>query len=89
MFPEGEEREKGPEKILDEIIVETFSNMGKEIINQVQESWRAPGKINPRRNTPRHIVVKLTTIEDRDKNIKRNQGKMTNSMQGNSYQATN
>ena len=75
MFPEGEEREKGPEKILDEIIVETFSNMGKEIINQVQESWRAPGKINPRRNTPRHIVVKLTTIEDRDKILKETRGK--------------
>ena len=75
MFPEGEEREKGPEKILDKIIVETFSNMGKEIINQVQESWRAPGKKNPRRNTPRHIVVKLTTIEDRDKILKETRGK--------------
>ena len=33
--PEGEEREKGPEKIFEEIIVENFPNMGKEITTQV------------------------------------------------------
>ena len=37
-FPEGEEREKGPEKIFEEIIVENFPNMGKEIATQVQEA---------------------------------------------------
>ena len=36
-FPE-EEREKGPEKIFEEIIAENFPNVGKEIINQVQEA---------------------------------------------------
>ena len=36
--PEGEEREKGPEKIFDEIIVERFPNMGNEIVTQVQEA---------------------------------------------------
>ena len=36
--PEGEEREKGPEKIVEEIIVENFPNMGKEIATQVQEA---------------------------------------------------
>ena len=35
--PEGEEREKGPEKIFEEIIVENFPNMGQEIATQVQE----------------------------------------------------
>ena len=33
--PEGEEREKGPEKIFEEIIVEYFPNTGKEMVNQV------------------------------------------------------
>ena len=61
-LPEGEEREKGPEKILEEIIAENFPNMGKEIVNQVQEAERVPGRINPRRYTPRHIVIKLTKI---------------------------
>ena len=36
--PEGEEREKGPEKIFEEIIAENFLNMGKERVNQVQEA---------------------------------------------------
>ena len=36
--PEGEEREKGPEKIFEEIMVENFLNMGKEIATQVQEA---------------------------------------------------
>ena len=36
--PEGEEKEKGPEKIFEEIIAENFPNMGKEIVNQVQEA---------------------------------------------------
>ena len=43
-FPEGEEREKRPEKILEEIIAESFPNMGEETINQVQEAQRVPGK---------------------------------------------
>ena len=44
--------------------------MGKEIVNQVQEAQRVPGRINPKRNTPRHIVIKLTKIKDRDKVLK-------------------
>ena len=34
--------------------------MGKEIVNQVQETQRDPGRMNTMRNTPRHIVIKLT-----------------------------
>ena len=40
--PEGEEREKGPEKIFEEIIVKNFPNTGKEIATQVQEAQRVP-----------------------------------------------
>ena len=42
MGPRGEEREKGPEKIFEEIIAKSFRNMGKEIVNQVQEAQRVP-----------------------------------------------
>ena len=65
---EGEE--KGSEKIFEEIIAENFSNMEKEVINQVQETQRVPGSLNPRRNTPSHIVIKMTKIKDRDKTLK-------------------
>ena len=44
--------------------------MGKEIVNQDQEVERVPGRINPRRNTPKHIVIKLTKIKDKDKILK-------------------
>ena len=65
--PEGEEREKGPEKIFEEIIVKNVPNMGKEIATQVQEAQRVPYRINPRRNTPRHTVIKLRKIKDKEK----------------------
>ena len=68
--PEGEEREKGPEKIFEEIIVENFPNMGKEIATQVQEAQRVPYRISPRRNMPRHIVIKLAKIKDKEKLLK-------------------
>ena len=58
--PEEEEKKKGYEKIFEEIIVENFPNMEKEIVNEVQEAQRVPYMINPRRNTPRHIQIKLT-----------------------------
>ena len=58
--PEEEEKKKGYEKIFEEIIVENFPSMEKEIVNQVQEEQRVPYRINPRRNTPRHILIKLT-----------------------------
>ena len=69
-IPEGEESEKGPEKIFEEIIAENFPNMGKEIVNQVQEAQKVPDRINPRRNTMRHIVIKLTKIKDKNKILK-------------------
>ena len=68
--PEGEKRDKRPKKIFEEIIAENFPNIGKETVNQVQEVERVPCRINPRRNTPRHVVIKLTKIKDKDKTLK-------------------
>ena len=45
------DKNKGSEKMFEEIIVENFPNMGKEIVNQVQEAHTVPYRINPRRNT--------------------------------------
>ena len=61
---------KGTEKIFEEIIVENFPNMGQEIVNKVQEAQRVPYRINPRRNMPRHIVIKLAKIKDKEKLLK-------------------
>ena len=64
-----EEREKGTEKIFQEIIAENFPHMGKESLTQIQEAQQVPYKINPRRNTPRHILIKLIKIKDNEKNL--------------------
>ena len=56
--------------ILEEIIVENFPKMGKEIATQVQETQRVPNRINPRQNTPRHILIKLTKIKHKEQILK-------------------
>ena len=68
--PRRRREKKGTEKIFEEIIVENFPNMGKEIATQVQEVQRVPYRINPRRNTLRHIVIRLAKIKDKEKLLK-------------------
>ena len=68
--PEEEEGKKGTEKVFEEITVENFPNMGKEIVNQIQEAQRVPYRINPRRNMPRHILIKLSKIKHKEKILK-------------------
>ena len=64
--PEEEEKKKGYGKIFEEIIVENFPSMEKEIVNQIQEAQRVPYRINPRRNMPRYILIKLTKIKNKE-----------------------
>ena len=59
MVSEEEKKEKGYERVFEEIGVENFPKKEKEIVNQVQEAQRVPYRINLRRNTPRHILIKL------------------------------
>ena len=44
--------------------------MGKEIVDQVQEAERVPYRINPRRNTSRHVLIKLTKSKDKERIFK-------------------
>ena len=62
-IPEEEEKKNGYEKTFEDIIVENFPNMGKEILNQVQKVQRVPYRINLRINTPSHILIKLSKIK--------------------------
>ena len=68
--PEEEEKKKGSEKIFEVIIVENFPNMGREIVNQVQEVQRVPYRINLSRNMPRHTLVRLAKIEHKERILK-------------------
>ena len=58
------------EKIFEEIIVENFPKMGKEIATQVQETQGVPNRINARRNIPKHILIKLMNIKHKEQILK-------------------
>ena len=68
--PEEEDQKKGHEKILEEIIDENVCQMEKEIVTQVQETQRVQNRINPRQNTPRHILIKLMKIKHKEQILK-------------------
>ena len=57
-------------KILEKIIAENFPKTGKEIVTQVQETQRFPNRINPRQNTPRKILIKLTKNKHKEQILK-------------------
>ena len=65
-----EEKKKRTEKISEEIIVENFPHMGNEIVNKVQDVQTVPHRINPRRNMPRHILIKLSKIKHKENILK-------------------
>ena len=57
--------------------------MEKEIVNQVQEVQRAPYRINPRRNMPGHILIKLTKTKHKERILKAARGKQQVTYKGN------
>ena len=83
-----EEKKKWYEKIFEEIIVENSPNMEKEKVNQVQEAQRVPYKINPRRNMPRHILIKLTKTKYKERILKAARGKKKITCMGNTIPLT-
>jgi len=86
--PEEEEKKKGYEKIFEEILLENFPNMEKEIVNQVQEAQRLLYRINPRRNTPRHILIKLTKTKHKERILKAAREKQQVTYKGNPLRLT-
>ena len=57
-------------KYLRRLIVENFPKTGKEIAIQVQETQRVPNRINPKQNTPRNMLIKLTKIKHKEQILK-------------------
>ena len=65
-MPEGEEEQE-----IENIIKENFPNLSKEIdFQEVQKAQRIPENLDPRRNTPRHIIIKLPKIKDKERILK-------------------
>ena len=70
-MPEGEEEGQKFENLFEQIMKENFPSLAKEIdFQEVQEAQRVPKKLDPRRNTPRHIIITLPKIKDKERILK-------------------
>ena len=67
---EGEEKEQEIENLFEKIMKENIPNLAKEIDIQVQEVQRVPNKMDAKRTTPRHIILKMPKIKDRERILK-------------------
>ena len=64
-MPEGEVEDQEIENLFEQIMKENFPTLVKEIdFQEVQEAQRVPKKLNPRRNTPRHIIITLPKMKE-------------------------
>ena len=70
-MPGGEEEDQKIEDLFEQIMKENFPNLAKEIdFQEVQETQRVPKNLDPRRNTLRHIIIKLPRIKDKERILK-------------------
>ena len=65
------EGEEGEIETFESIMKENFPNLAKDIdFQEVQQAQRIPKKLNPRRNTPRHIIITLPKMKDKENILK-------------------
>ena len=69
-IPEGDEEEKGIENPFEKVIIEHFPKLISEKVTQIQESQRVPSKRNPKRPTPRHIIINMAKFQDKERILK-------------------
>ena len=82
-MPEGEEEEQDMENLFEKIMMENFLNMAKEIgFQEIQEAQRVPKKLHPRKHTPRHIIITLPKIKEKERNLKAAREKETVTYKG-------
>ena len=69
--PEAEEEKQEIENLFENIMKEKFPNLVKEIdFQEVQEAQRVPKKLDPRKHTPRHIIITLSNIKEKERILK-------------------
>ena len=67
----GEEQQQEVENLFEQIMKENFPNLVKEIdFQEAQEAQRIPNKLDPKRNTPRHIIIKMPNVKDKERILK-------------------
>ena len=81
--PEGEEEEQKIENLFEQIMKENFPNLAKEIgFQEVQEPQRVPKKLDPRKHTPRHIIITLPKIKQKERILQAAREKETVTYEG-------
>ena len=68
-IPEGVEKDKGMDNIFEEIIAGNFPNL-KDTEFKMQEVQRAPNKLNTNTPTPRHTIIKMAKVSDKERILK-------------------
>ena len=82
-MPEGEEEDQDIENLFEKIMEQNFPNLAKEInFQEVQEAQRVPKKLDPRRNTPRHIIIIFPKMKDKERILKAAREKETVTYKG-------
>ena len=80
--PEGEQDQE-TENLFEKVMKENFPNLAKEIgFQEVQEAQRVPKKLDLKRNTPQHIIIKLLKIKDKERILKTSREKETVTYKG-------
>ena len=85
-IPEGEEKEQDIENLFEKVMTECIPNSVREKVIQVQEAHRVPIKMNPKRPTPRHSIIKMAKCKDKE-NLKGSKGETASKIQGISNKA--
>ena len=81
--PEGEEEDQNIENLFEQIMKENFPNLAKEIdFHEVQEAQRVPKRLDSRKHTPRHIIIPLAKIKDKERIFKAAREKETVTYKG-------
>ena len=82
-MPEGEEEEQEIENLFEQIMKENFPNLAKEIdFQEVQEAQKVPKKLDPKRDTPRYIIITLPKIKGKERILQAAREKQTVTCKG-------
>ena len=82
-MPAGEEQEQEIENLFEQTMKENFPSLLKEIdFQKIQEAQTVPKKLDPKRITPRHIIIKLPEIKDKERILKAAREKETVTYKG-------
>ena len=82
-MPEGEEQQQEIENLFEQIMKKNFPNLAKEVdFQEVQEAQRVPKKLDLKRNTPGHIIIKLPKIKYKERILKAAREKETVTYKG-------